>query len=165
MINIVNMANIQVYPQPGFIGPTLSFAFQNFFQGETYEGHRFASFSVQGATSQLNGENETLALLFPFSSFALSLVESGNGNKLSNLTLKTRWVETNSTSPSPSSANYLTMSEYTSYYIGVGASYSETTIELRFKSAMDGVNGAFPASTFTRRNSGQLPANSRINFK
>lgn len=165
MINIVSMATIQAYSGPGFVGPEVGYSFQNFFQGETYKSHRFASFSVQGASSQLNGENETLALLFPFSTFALTLVEAGNGNKLSKLTLKTEWVETNTTSPTPSSSDYVKMAEYTSYYVGVGASYSETTIELRFKSAMDGVNGVFPANTFTRRNAGQLPTNSTISFR
>lgn len=113
--------------------------------------------------AQLNGENETLQLLFPFSTFAVKLVEEGNGNRLSKLEMKTLWLETNSNGYDP--ASYLVSGQYTDNYVGIGSTFSETTIELRFKSAMNSVNASFPAQSFTRKNAGILPLNSDINIR
>ena len=75
-----------------------TYYFQNYFYGDNQSfpvpgtsspGYLFAPFTVQGAMSQLNGDNETLVVLLPFSTFALRLVEDGNGNRLSKLELKT----------------------------------------------------------------------------
>lgn len=148
--------------------------FQNFFYspnasnniaipGTSSPLYAFAPFSLQGATAQLNGENETLQILFPFTTFGVRLVEEGNGNRLSSLEVKTLWLENNSPSTNPS--DYLIGAQYTEYYTGVGASFSDTTIELRFKSAMDGVNAGFPARTFARENVGILPLNADVNLR
>lgn len=123
----------------------------------------FVPFSLQGATAQLNGENETLQILFPFTTFGVRLVEEGNGNRLSSLEVKTLWLENNTSTTDPS--NYLVGAQYTEYYTGVGASFSDTTIELRFKSAMDSVNAALPARTFARENVGILPLNADVNLR
>lgn len=148
--------------------------FQNFFYnasssnavaipGTSSPLYGFAPFSVQGATAQLNGENETLQVLFPFTTFGVRLVEEGDGNRLSAMELKTVWLETNASSTEPSS--YIVSAQYTEFYTGIGASFSDTTIELRFKSAMDSVNANFPARTFTRDNVGKLPLNADLNLR
>lgn len=149
--------------------------FQNFFYspssdsniiaipGSSSPEYAFAPFSVQGATAQLNGENETLQILFPFTTFGVRLVEEGNGNRLSALEVKTIWLENNKSTTSPS--DYLVSAQYVEYYTGLGASFSDTTIELRFKSAMDGVNAGFPARTFARENVGILPLNADVNLR
>lgn len=148
--------------------------FQNFFYnassantvaipGTSSPLYAFAPFSVQGATAQLNGENETLQVLFPFTTFGVRLVEEGSGNRLSTMQLKTVWLETNASSTEPS--NYIVSAQYTEYYTGLGASFSDTTIELRFKSAMDSVNANFPARTFSRDNVGRLPLNADLNLR
>lgn len=147
--------------------------FQNFFYnasssnaiaipGTSTPLYGFAPFSVQGATAQLNGENETLQVLFPFTTFGVRLVEEGNGNRLSRLEVKTLWLENNQATSEPS--DYIITAQYTEFYVGVGASFSDSTIELRFKSAMDSVNANFPAQTFTRENAGILPLNADINL-
>jgi hypothetical protein len=148
--------------------------FQNFFYassssplialpGTSSPLYAFAPFRVEGATAQLNGENETVQVLFPFTTFGVRLVEEGDGNRLSRMELRTVWLENNKTTNEPS--DYLVSAQYTDSYIGVGASFSDTTIELRFKSAMDSVNANIPALSFTKQNTGILPLNSDINLR
>lgn len=149
--------------------------FQNFFYSSSSSSntiaipgtssplYAFAPFSIQGATAQLNGENETLQLLFPFTTFGVRLVEEGDGNRLSSLEIKTLWLETNTATSLPS--NYTVSAQYTEYYTGLGASFSDTTIELRFKSAMDSVNANFPARSFSKANAGRLPLNADVNLR
>lgn len=130
--------------------------YQNYFIGQssTYlsESYSFAPFRAEGALASLNGDNENLRILFPNIEVALRLLEQANGNRLSELTLVTAWLN-----PSEQVINTVT-----DYYIGIGASYSETTIELRYRSAVDSVGSAFPARTFTRDLVGPLPLNSEL---
>ena len=130
--------------------------YQNYFVGQssTYlsESYSFAPFRAEGALASLNGDNENLRILFPNIEVALRLLEQANGNRLSELTLITAWLN-----PSEQIINTVT-----DYYIGIGASYSETTIELRYRSAVDSVGSAFPARTFTRDLVGPLPLNSEL---
>lgn len=148
--------------------------FQNFFYSATDVGgvpvpgssspsYGFAPFSVQGSTAQLNGENETLQILFPFTTFGVRLVEEGDGNRLSALEIRTLWLENNRATTNFS--DYLVGAQYTEFYTGIGASFSDTTIELRFKSAMDSVNAGIPARTLARDNVGILPLNADLNLR
>lgn len=148
--------------------------FQNFFYfpstsnlipvpGTASPGYMFAPFRVEGAVTQLNGENDTLQILFPFTTFGVRLVEEGDGNRLSRMEIRTVWLENNGTGAEFS--DYLKSAEHVEYYTGIGASFSDTTIELRFKNAMDSVNGIIPAQTFTRKNAGILPLNSDISLR
>ena len=168
MINIAHF--ITITPKGG-----ATRRFQNFFYAASDVGavaipgtssttYAFAPFSVQGSTAQLNGENETLVILFPFTTFGVRLVEEGSGNRLSSLEVRTVWLEnTSATATAPS--NYIIGAQYTEFYTGVGASFSDTTIELRFKSAMDSVNAGIPARTFARDNVGILPLNADVNLR
>jgi hypothetical protein len=115
----------------------------------------FAPFEAQGAISNLNGDNSVVQVLFPNTELALRLVEQGNGNHLSRLTLTTRWMN----------EDLEKIREYSEYYIGVGASFSETTVELRFRSAMDSVGSRFPSRTFTRSLVGILPLNADLRMQ
>ena len=72
--------------------------------------------------------------------------------------MKTVWLETND----PAGGQYAVLSRYTEYFLGVGASFSDTVIELRFRSAMDSVGSRFPAATFTKENAGRLPVEAQI---
>jgi hypothetical protein len=47
-------------------------------------------------------------------------------------------------------------------YVGIGASFSETTVELRFRTAMDSVGAQFPSRTLTRGLVGPLPINADL---
>lgn len=130
--------------------------YQNYFVGETKtflsESYEFAPFRAEGAMATLNGDNETLQVLFPNIEVALRLVEQGNGNRLSELVLTTAWLN----------ASGQILTTLTDYYIGIGASFSETTIELRYRSAIDSVGAAFPKRTLTRDLVGPLPLNSEL---
>jgi hypothetical protein len=165
MINIAQF--ISITPKSGAVR-----RFQNFFHSESggvpipgtaSPSYLFAPFRAEGVMAQLNGENETLQLLFPFSVFAVKLVEEGDGNRLTKLEMKTVWLENNSASSNAS--DYLVSGQYTENYVGIGATFSDTTIELRFKSAMDSVNANFPAQSFTRKSVGILPLNSDISLR
>lgn len=167
MINVAHF--VAITPKGGSVK-----YFQNFFHnasssssvripGTSSPSYVFAPFSIQGATATLNGDNQVLQLLFPFTTFGVRLVEEGNGNRLSLLEVKTVWLENNATTTEAS--NYLVSAQYTEYYTGIGASFSDTTIELRFRSAMDSVGAAFPSRTFTQNNVGRLPLNADLNLR
>jgi hypothetical protein len=130
--------------------------YQNYFIGENAslqsESYAFAPFRAEGALATLNGDNAQLQVLFPHVDFALVLVESGNGNRLSELELTTAWLN---------AAGSITNTT-TDYFIGLGASFNDTTIELRFRSAIDSVGSNFPGRTFTRDTVGPLPLNSEL---
>jgi hypothetical protein len=135
--------------------------YQNFFVGEPRtlleedgKTHRynFAPFRAEGSTANLNGDNGMLRVLFPNVEFAIRLVEEGDGNRLSRLTLTTQWLN----------ATLAPSRTYRERYVGIGASYSDTTIELRYRTAMDSVGATFPARTLTRGLVGPLPLNAEL---
>lgn len=130
--------------------------YQNYFVGQNAslqsESYAFAPFRADGSLAALNGENQQLQVLFPHVDFALVLVERGDGNRLSELELTTAWLNATGT----------ITNTVTDYFIGLGASFSDTTIELRFRSAVDSVGSSFPARTFTRDLVGPLPLNAEL---
>lgn len=130
--------------------------FQNYFVSEsrTYLGqsYDFAPFKAEGSTASLNGDNQQLRILFPSVKYALQLVEQGEGNRLSTLQLTTVWLDANGNIITPLS----------DFYVGVGAAFSDTTIELRFRSAIDSVGSEFPGRTLTRELVGPLPLNAEL---
>ena len=130
--------------------------YQNFFVQEPriLAGARFefAPFRAEGSTANLNGDNALVRVLFPNVEYAIRLVEQGDGNRLSRLTITTQWLNA-ALAPSRT---------YEERYVGIGASYSDTTIELRYRTAMDSVGAAFPAQTLTRSLVGPLPLNAQL---
>lgn len=136
--------------------------FQNYFvqQNITFasQTYRFAPFQVQGSVSSLNGDNSQIQILFPATEYAIRLVEEGSGNRKSALTLYTRSVPRNSTGVVSSSGP-------TEQYIGLGASFSADTIELRFNTAADSVASNFPAQRLNQENVGILPLDSALSLR
>ena len=130
--------------------------YQNYFVQEPKSiagvRYEFAPFRAEGSTANLNGDNSVIRILLPNLEFAIRLVEQGDGNRLSELTLTTQWLN---------AANAVVRS-YEERYVGIGASYSETTIELRYRTAMDSVGATFPARTLTRSLVGPLPLNAQL---
>jgi len=130
--------------------------YQNFFVGEPRildgKWFEFAPFRAEGSTANLNGDNGMVRVLFPNVEFAIKLVEDGDGNRLSELTMTTQWLNA-ALAPSRT---------YEERYVGIGASYSDTTIELRYRTAMDSVGAQFPARTLTRSLVGPLPLNAEL---
>ena len=115
----------------------------------------FAPFRMEGTSSVLGGDNALVQVLFPNVEIALRLVEQGNGNRLSLLELTTAWLN-------EADGEFKSIAER---FLGLGASFSETTIELRFKSAMDSVGGKFPARALSRNLVGILPLNSDLRLQ
>lgn len=131
--------------------------YQNYFVGTEKDGFAFAPFQVEGGVSTLNGDNVQIQVLFPTSEFAVSMVESAEGNRRSQLRLTT-----NTVSPDGDvSSNPLSQE----FYIGLGASFSEDTIELRFNTAVDAVASNFPAQSLTEQNCGFLPLDSSLSLR
>jgi hypothetical protein len=130
--------------------------YQNYFINEKkrLSGNifNFAPFRAEGSIANLNGDNALVQVLFPATEYSIKLVEAANGNRLSRLTLATHWLN----------AKQETIRSYEERYIGIGATFSETTIELRFRTAMDSVGARFPAQTLTRGLVGSLPINAQI---
>lgn len=132
--------------------------YQNFFIGEKRALdsalYTFAPFRAEGSVANLNGDNGIVQVLFPATEYSIKLVEGANGNRLSRLTLTTQWLNANL---EPRQGR-----TYEERYIGIGASFSETTVELRFRTAMDSVGAQFPARTLTRSLVGPLPINAEL---
>jgi hypothetical protein len=131
--------------------------YQNYFANEAKlfrdELYDFAPFRGEGSMASLNGENEVMRILFPNVEFAVQLLSQANGNRLSVLTLTTQWLTAD---------NAFTGVALPEYCIGIGASLSETTIELRFRSSIDSVTSNFPGRTLTRELVGPLPLDSQL---
>jgi hypothetical protein len=134
--------------------------YQNYFIGETKlfkgESYGFAAFQADGALASLNGDNQQLRVLFPSQELAIRFVEEGDGNRLSVLALTTLWTN---------AAGALGGAQYTDFFVGVGSSFNEETVELRFRSSMDSVGAGFPARTFTVDNVGILPLESSLTLQ
>jgi len=173
-VHIANFAQIKIPATK--TRPEINHFYQNYFFGKDFAAvpvpgtsspvYRFAPFRAEGALAALNGDNEILRLLFPHSEFTIAMVEEGNGNRLSQLTLKTVWMA--STGNITDYASYSLASataQYEESYVGVGASFDDTTVELRFRSAMDSVGASFPRRTFTSENVGILPLNAEVNLR
>jgi hypothetical protein len=140
--------------------PNKHHCYQNYFVneskslgGKTFE---FAPFSVSGSSSNLSGDNDQLTILFPAIEYAVKLVEAGEGNRRSLLTLDTRFVT--------SSGNIGDNGPH-EIFIGLGAAFSVDTIELRFSSAIDAVASNFPANSLTEENVGILPLESSLSLR
>ena len=136
--------------------------YQNYFVKQTItfggEQYEFAPFQVQGSVSSLNGDNSQIQVLFPATEYAIRLVEEGSGNRKSSLSLYTRAVPRDSTGAVSSSGP-------TEQYIGLGASFSTDTIELRFNTAADSVASNFPAQRLNQENVGILPLDSALSLR
>ena len=142
----------------GTIGQT--HYYQNYFANETVtypaengKKYSFAPFQTQGTTAALNGDNNVLQVLFPNVDFAVQLLYSSNSNRLSVLELTTQWL---------TAENEPSGTALTEYYIGIGSSISETTLELRFRSSVDSVTSNFPNRTLTRELAGILPLDAQL---
>jgi hypothetical protein len=131
--------------------------FQNYYANEnkTYNNriHSFAPFRAEGAIASLNGENNILQILFPNLEIGIAMLQAGDGNRLSTLELTTVWL---------TAAGDYTNNVQTEYYVGVGSSISDTTLELRFRSAIDSVTSNFPNRILTRELVGPLPLDAQL---
>jgi len=139
------------------------YRFQNYFVGDDKSNvpgltgeYEFAPFQVQGSVSSLNGDNSQIQVLFPAIDYAIRLVEKASGNRRSRLTLTTRTV---------TAAGAISDSGPQEIYIGLGASFSEDTIELRFNTAADSVASNFPARRLGEDNVGFLPLDSALSLR
>lgn len=150
--NLSTTDSIVIGREPG----SVVHRYQNYFVNEQvrWDGqlYAFAPFRMEGTTSNLNGENSLVQVLFPNVEVAIRLVEQGNGNRLSRLTLTTAWLNENNA----------VIKSYSERFLGIGAAFSETTIELRFRSAMDSVGANFPARSLSRNLVGILPLNADL---
>ncbi len=140
--------------------PNEPYRYQNYFVSETKtfegKGYDFVPFEVEGGVSSLNADNQQITIRLPASTYAVRLVEDGDGNRLSKLRLSTRFVNQN---------DQFRSGGFDEYYVGIGASFSDDSIELRFRSALDGVAGGFPARTLTEENVGILPLESTLSLR
>jgi hypothetical protein len=153
IIRICQLFELKMQGQPPSRG-------QNFYIGEnlTYKGRRysFVPFETTGTTQSLGGDNPQVSLLMPNEEFILHLLEGGDGNRNSELTLTHIWV---------TPAGSLLPGPLVEFYVGIGAGDSDTTIELRFRSALDSVGSRFPYRVLTAENVGILPLNSEISLR
>lgn len=135
--------------------------YQNYFVKEVKafggQNYSFAPFQIEGGVSSLNGDNEQIQLLFPASEYVVRLVEEGDGNRKSTLAVHTCYVTAQD--------QIASTKIFSTFFVGVGASFSEDTMELRFRSALDGVTPNLPGQTLTAQNAGILPLDSQLSFR
>ncbi len=134
--------------------------YQNYFIGESKAlggvPYSFVPFEIEGGVSSLNADNQQVTLRLPASEYAVRLVEEGDGNRLSKLVVYTRFINADGA---------IKTGGFDEDYVGIGASFSDDTIELRFRSALDGVAAGFPARTLTEENVGILPLESTLSLR
>lgn len=134
--------------------------FQNYFVNENkskgLKSFGFAPFQVIGGVSSIGGDNSQIQILFPATEYAIALVEAANGNRKSQLELTTKTVN---------AAGTVTSLMAQEFYIGLGAAFSESTIELRFNTAVDAVGSNFPAQRLSEDNVGILPLDSALSLR
>ena len=143
---------------------TTEYLFQNYFIHSqfttSFEGisktYTFAPFQVQGTVSSLSGDNDQLQILFPSNAVAVNLVEAGQGNRQSFLKLFTRYVNEDGA---------LLDGGPNEFYMGLGATFNEDTIELRFSTSLDSAASNFPARTLSQKNVGILPLDSQVSLR
>jgi len=137
------------------------YRFQNYFVNEKKskgnKSFNFAPFQVVGGVSSIGGDNSQIQILFPATQYAIALVESANGNRKSQLELTTKTVNAAGTVTNAFLAQ--------EFYIGLGAAFSESTIELRFNTAVDAVGSNFPAQRLSEDNVGILPLDSALSLR
>jgi hypothetical protein len=135
------------------------YTFQNYYvrQAIALAGiqYEFAPFRAEGGVSSVGGDNAAIRVLFPSVDYSIRLVERADGNRLSKLTLTSQWLN--------AAGNQIRL--YEERYIGIGASFSETTVELRYRSAMDSVQRTFPNRKLTQSLVGSLPLNEQLNLQ
>jgi hypothetical protein len=133
--------------------------YQNYFikQSKSFAGesYSFVPFQVEGGVSSLNADNEQLQILLPATEYAIRLVEQGNGNRKSRLELFTRFVNSNDAVLSGS---------HDGSFVGTGAAFNDETIELRFRSAIDGITQNMPGRQLSRETVGILPLESQLSL-
>lgn len=133
---------------------------QNYFinESKTIDGasYSFAPFQVEGGVSSLNADNDVIQVLFPATEFVIRLVEEGDGNRKSRLTLTTKYVNANGS---------IMSGGFIGFFVGIGATFSEDTVELRFRSALDGITQNLPGRTLTAENVGILPLESQLSLR
>ena len=107
---------------------------QNFFVKQSYtflgQTYQFVPFQISGSLMTIGGDNETLTVLFPNIEMAITLLEGGDGNRNSELVLRNLWLNS-ALQPIPD--------PIPEFYVGQGSTFSELTIECRFRSALDAV--------------------------
>ena len=134
--------------------------FQNYFVNtEIQKGSKFfkfAAFQVQGISSSIGGDNSQIQILFPATKEAIQLVGLNDGNRNSRLELVTKSVN---------NKNQVADLLAKEFYIGLGASFSETTVELRFNTAIDAVASSFPAQRLSEENVGILPLDASLSLR
>lgn len=131
------------------------FLFQNYYV-DGFGGIAFAPFQVQGSVSALGGDNSQIQVLFPTTKEAVQIVDKGNGNRKSQLILTTHYITEEEQVGGQLSQEI---------YVGIGASFSEDTIELRFNTAVDAVASNFPAQRLNEDNVGILPLDSSLSLR
>ena len=123
------------------------------FKGASYS---YVPFEIEGGVSSLNADNQQITVRLPATEYAVRLVEEADGNRLSKLLLYTRFI---------TAAEGIPNTGPEEYYVGIGASFSDDTIELRFRSALDGVAAGFPANALTEDNVGILPLDASLSLR
>ena len=144
--------------------PFRELRFQNYFvnteiqirEGEGNKFFKFAPFQVQGISSSIGGDNSQIRILFPATRDAIQLVGLNDGNRNSRLELVTKSVNND---------NRVADLLAKEFYIGLGASFSETTVELRFNTAVDAVASNFPAQRLSEENVGILPLDASLSLR
>ena len=168
-IKLFQYLHLRVYAKPTDTASVSIHRLQNYFVNQTKtfsmtlaEGtveaakpYDFAPFSIQGTTMSLGGDNNAMQLLLPMNELAIKFVEVGNGNRNSRLSVANIFIN------AADAENVQSID----HYVGQGASFSEDTIELRFRGANDSVGNGFPSRKLTRALVGVLPLNADVRLQ
>lgn len=131
---------------------------QNFFVGQDQflidNTYRFVPFEVRGALQSAKGDNGQMSILLPNVDMTLQMLQALDGARLARLEVRTVWLN-DALEPDLTKLR-------TDFFIGIGSSISDTTIELRCRSAIDSVTDQFPRRTLNVGLVGPLPQSAEV---
>ena len=134
-----------------------SLRFQNYYMGRDYvyndQTYLFSPFRIEGTRSS-GADNSQISVLFPNSRTSLPLLQLLNGGRLVQARVDSLWMLDDTPEQT-----------ITEWYTGVGSTFDETTVEIRFRSAVDAVTSGFPRRQMNDALVGLLPQLNEIRLQ
>lgn len=158
MANTIAIAQfLRISARPSLVD-VIPLFMQNFFVGRDFflidNTYRFTPFEVRGVLQSAKGDNGQVSILLPNTDMTLQMLQALDGARLARFELRTIWLM-------PNLEPDLTKLR-TDFFVGLGASISDSTIELRCRSAVDSVSEQFPLRQLTAELVGNLPQTAEV---
>lgn len=131
--------------------------FQNFWIGQTINGHQFLPFGFSGVTVNRSGDNVDASLVFPNNEISRSWADEA---------IRNDWIATVSVriiaDPTDPTSNQTTLHEYVGQVASGG--WQQSSVVFRLNSVLDAVGGDIPKRTLHQKLVGSIPISGSLLF-